>query len=48
MLFQKVPYNNNEASEKYQDLLFETNEANWDDTWHEGSNNEDGGTNSHF
>ena len=46
MLFQKVPYNNNEASEKYKDLLFEANEEIWDDTWHEGSNHEDGITNT--
>jgi hypothetical protein len=41
MLFQKVHYQSNAGQEKYQHQLFDTDEDNWDDTWHKTLEEED-------
>ena len=41
MLFQTVHYRDNAGQGKYQHQLFDTDEDNWDDTWHETLEDED-------
>ena len=41
MLLQTTHYQNNTGQDKYQHQLFDTDEDNWDDTWHKTLEEED-------